>query len=74
MTSSAFANIIFNSSTVLSLLILGLFFIFFAQAPNHKVLIVSSSLKLLGEQVIIKHVFELPPRDSYKTLVNFESL
>jgi len=37
------------------------------------VLTVSSSLKLEGEQVIIRHVFEFPPKDSYNTLVSFES-
>jgi len=43
---------------------LGLFLIFFALAPNLRVEIVSSSLKLEGEQVMIRQVLELPPRDS----------
>jgi len=64
MTSSAFANIALSSSMVLSLLIFGLFLIFFALAPNLKVPTVSSSLKLDGEQVMIRHVLELPPKDS----------
>ena len=35
--------------------------------------IVSYLLKILGLQVIIRDVFELPPKDSYNILVNFES-
>ena len=71
--SSAFANFSISSSIVLSLLILGLFLIFLALAPNQSVLIVSSSLKEEGEHVMIRHVFEFPPSDSYKTLVSLES-
>lgn len=71
--SSAFANFSISSSIVLSLLIFGLFLIFFARAPNRKVLIVSSSLKLDGEQVMIKHVLEFPPNESCNTHVSFES-
>ena len=73
MTSSALASIYFNSSIVDSLLIFGLFLIFLALAPNHKVDTVSSSLNDEGEQVIMRHVLELPPSDSYKTLVSLES-
>jgi len=40
------------------------FLIFFARAPNQRVEIVSSSLKLEGEHVMIKQVLELPPSDS----------
>ena len=71
--SSAFANFSISSSIVLSLFIFGLFLIFFAHAPNLKVLIVSSSLKLEGEQVIIRQVFEFPPKESYNTQVSLES-
>ena len=63
-----------NSATVISLFILGLFFIFFALSPNLNVDKDSLSLYIEGEQVIIKHVFELPPKDSCKTLVNLDSL
>ena len=34
--------------------------------------IVSYLLKILGLQVIIRDVFELPPKDYYNILVNFE--
>ena len=60
-----------NSATVISLLIFGLFFILLALSPNLKVDKVSLSLYILGEQVIIKQVLELPPKDSCKTLVKF---
>jgi len=58
------ASFYINSSIVLSLLIFGVFLIFFARAPNQRVEIVSSSLKLEGEHVMIKQVLELPPSDS----------
>ena len=45
-----------------------------ALCPNLNVEIVSASLYILGEQVIINHVLEFPPSDSCKILVNFESL
>ena len=57
-----------------SLFILGAFFIFLALEPNLSVLKVSASLKGCGDSVIIKHVFEFPPSDSDKILVNLESL
>ena len=66
--------ILCNSITVTSLFILALFLIFLARSPNLNVLNVSLSLNTLGEHVIIKHVFELPPKDSCKTLVNLLSL
>lgn len=57
-----------------SLLILGLFFISLARLPNLRVEIVSASLNMEGLQVIMRQVFELPPRDSYRTRVSLESL
>jgi len=36
--------------------------------------LVSSSLNIEGEQVMIREVLELPPRDSCNSLVSFESL
>lgn len=46
---------------------------FLARWPNLSVPVVSSSLSLAGEQVMISAVLALPPRDSYKTLVSLES-
>ena len=46
----------------------------FALTPNFKVDIVSAKLYILGEQVTIKVVLELPPKVSYKILVNLEFL
>ena len=57
-----------------SLLTFGLFFMDLARLPKRIVLTVSYSLKGCGEHVIIKHVFELPPSDSDKILVNLLSL
>lgn len=71
---SALSSRIFNSYKVTSLLILGLFLIFFALLPKRSVPIVSASLKIDGLHVMIKHVFELPPSDSDKIRVNLESL
>ena len=62
------------SAIVSSLLILALFFIALALYPNLNVEVVSSSLSLAGEQVMIKAVLAFPPRDSYNTLVNLLSL
>jgi hypothetical protein len=45
-----------------------------ALCPNFNVLLVSSSLKIEGEQVIINDVLELPPSVSYSMWVNLESL
>lgn len=56
-----------------SLLIFALFFIFFALVPNLNVESVSDKFVKLGEHVIIKVVFEFPPRESERILVNFES-
>jgi hypothetical protein len=47
---------------------------FLALLPNLKVERVSLSLYALKEHVMTKHVYELPPNDSCKILVNFESL
>lgn len=43
-------------------------------APNRRLLKVSSALNTWGEAVITKVVLVLPPKDSCKILVNFESL
>ena len=64
----------FNSLTDSSLLTLALFLIYFARVPNYKVEIVSFLLNELGLQVMTKAVLELPPSDSYKICVSFESL
>ena len=45
----------------------------FAQSANFKVLIVSSAQSYIGEIVAIKQVLVFPPRESYKSRVNFES-
>ena len=50
------------------------FLILFALLPNLKVDNVSLSLYWDIEHVITRHVYEFPPRDSCKILVNFESL
>jgi hypothetical protein len=63
-----------NSATVSYLFIFGVFFIFFAEIPNLSVEIVSARLLGCGEQVTIKVVFELPPKDYCNTRVSFESL
>lgn len=47
---------------------------FLALAPNLKVDNVSNSLKGCGEVVMMRHVFEFPPRDSDNILVSFDSL
>ena len=57
-----------------SRLILGLFLMFLALDPNLNVLKDSRSLNGCGEHVTIKHVFEFPPRDSERILVNLDSL
>ena len=46
---------------------------FFAREPNFNVEVVSSILSFAGEHAIIKAVLELPPSDSYKTLVSLLS-
>ena len=70
---SAIYNMYFNSEIENSLLTFALFLIYLALQPNLKVDTVSDSLNILGLQVIIRDVFELPPKDSYNILVNFES-
>jgi len=47
-----------------SLLIFGLFLIYFARLPKRRVETVSASLKIEGLQVMMRQVLELPPRDS----------
>ena len=71
---SDFANRNFSSDKDTSLFIFGLFFIYFALFPNFNVDIVSASLNILGEHVIIKHVLEFPPKDSDNIRVSLESL
>ena len=71
--SSEISSNLFNSGTVYSLLTFGAFLIFRALAPNLNVLKVSQSLNGWGEAVIIKQVFELPPKDSESILVSFDS-
>jgi len=46
---------------------------FLAAVPNQSVVIVSGSLYGEGEHVIIRAVFELPPSDSERSLVSFDS-
>lgn len=70
----AFYSKFWSSATVIYLLILGLFFIFFAEIPNLNVDIVSAMLLGCGEHVTIKVVLELPPSDYCKTLVSLLSL
>mmetsp|Transcript_70841 Transcript_70841/g.169621 ORF Transcript_70841/g.169621 Transcript_70841/m.169621 type:complete len:262 (+) Transcript_70841:449-1234(+) len=62
-----------SSATDLSMLTLTTFLIIFARCPKRKVLMVSCSLKVDGETVMISDVFELPPKDSDSILVNLES-
>lgn len=57
-----------------SLLIFGLFLIFWALDPYLRVLSVSCLFRGCGDTVTIMHVLEFPPRDSDSILVNFESL
>lgn len=64
MSFSAFWSINLNSYIENSLFTFALFFICFAREPNLSVDLVSSSLKVDGEQVMIKDVIEFPPRDS----------
>lgn len=45
-----------------------------ALSANFNVLIVSSILSIFGDIVAIRVVFVFPPRESYKSLVNYESL
>ena len=73
MSFSAFSSNFFNSGIVYSLLTFALFLILRARYPNLSVLNVSCSLKGCGEHVMTRHVFEFPPRDSDKILVNFDS-
>jgi hypothetical protein len=59
---------------VYSRLTLGLFLICLARKPNLKELKDSLKLYKLGEMLIIKRVFEFPPKLSCSNLVSFESL
>lgn len=56
-----------------SLLILGLFLIFFAETPNLNDEIVSATLLMCGEQVTMRVVLEFPPNDYWSTLVSLLS-
>lgn len=71
---SALSNKNLSSCKDISLFIFGLFLIYLARLPNLRVEMVSASLYIDGLHVIIKHVLELPPKDSYRTLVSLESL
>ena len=57
-----------------SLFIMGLFFIFLALEAYFIVFNVSSILLSAGEIQAIIYVFELPPKELVKILVNTESL
>jgi hypothetical protein len=67
-------NMIRNSAGDISVLTRALFLILFARIPNRRVERVSASLNDAGEQLMIRVVRELPPRDSCRMRVNFESL
>lgn len=67
---SALSSKVRSSGTVSSLLIFGVFFIFLAEIPKRREEIVSAILLGWGEQVTIKEVFELPPKDSWRTRVS----
>ena len=58
---------------VYSLLTFALFLMLRALVPNLRVLRVSCSLNGWGEQVMTRQVLELPPSDSDKILVSFDS-
>ena len=62
--SFASASNFCSSKTEYSLLILGIFWIFIALAPNLRDVNVSYSLNELAEQQRIIQVFAFPPRDS----------
>lgn len=68
----SFSLILMSSCTVSSRLIFGLFFTFCAFYPKRRVEIVSAKCISWGEQVTIRVVFELPPKDSLRSLVNLE--
>mmetsp|Transcript_29973 Transcript_29973/g.88969 ORF Transcript_29973/g.88969 Transcript_29973/m.88969 type:complete len:209 (-) Transcript_29973:603-1229(-) len=71
--SSFFSSASFNSSADRSWLTFTTFLIIFARWPNRRVLIVSCSLKLDGEHVMMRDVLALPPSDSCSTRVSLES-
>jgi len=71
---SDFSSNYINSFADLSTFYITLFLILFALLPNLNVDRVSLALYSDIEPVITKHVYALPPRDSYKIYVNFESL
>ena len=56
------------------MLILGLFFIFWAFDPYLNVLRLSCLFYTWGEMQTIMQVFEFPPKDSAKSLVSLDSL
>ncbi len=56
------------------MLLFALFFIFFARCANRSVCNVSSRCLARLEAVQTRAVFALPPRDSFKKKVSFESL
>lgn len=72
ISPSSFSFIFSNSWTVNSRLIFGLFLTFWAFSPNLKVDNVSGRCISCGEQVTIRVVFELPPRESRRIRVNLE--
>ena len=74
MSFSAICNICFSSCNENSLLTLALFLICLALCPKRSVDLVSSSLNTEGEQAMINEVLELPPKDSCRRRVSFESL
>ena len=53
---------------------LGLFLMNLALVPNRRVEMVSATLKLLGLQAMMREAREVPPRESCRILVSFESL
>lgn len=63
---------LFKSSSDFSWFKTAFCLIAFARLPKSRVEIVSSILSRAGEQLMIKAVRELPPRDSCSTRVSFE--
>lgn len=68
-----FPRTTFNSALDISVLTRALFLILFARIPKRRVESVSDSLKDAGEQLMMSVVRELPPRDSWRIRVSFES-
>ena len=63
-----------SCSIVLTTFLLMIVWIFFARFEYNKVLIVSSILYIEGDIVLIMTILELPPKQSFNILVNFEFL